>query len=53
MWLFQKLDYGLLPDFSKENLQGDIVFNWNGTTAGVCVPNAEWINPNRDGITIL
>ncbi|MDC1210285.1 phosphoserine transaminase, partial [Pseudomonadota bacterium] len=47
-----KVDYGLLPDFSKENLQGDIVFNWNGTTAGVCIPNADWINPNRDGITI-
>ena len=47
-----KVDYGLLPDFSKENFQGDIVFNWNGTTAGVCIPNADWINPNRDGITI-
>ena len=50
--VISKVDYGLLPDFSKENLQGDIVFNWNGTTAGVCIPNAEWINPNRDGITI-
>ena len=50
--VISKVDYGLLPDFSKENLQGDIVFNWNGTTAGVCIPNADWINPNRDGITI-
>ena len=50
--VISKVDYGLLPDFSKEKLQGDIVFNWNGTTAGVCIPNADWINPNRDGITI-
>ena len=50
--VISKVDYGLLPDFSKENLKGDIVFNWNGTTAGVCIPNADWINPNRDGITI-
>ena len=50
--VISKVDYGFLPDFSQENLLGDIVFNWNGTTAGVCIPNADWINPNRDGITI-
>ena len=44
--------YGDLPDFSKKIFNGDIVFNWNGTTAGVCVPNADWINSDRDGITI-
>ena len=50
--VISEVKYGLLPDLSKENFNGDIVFNWNGTTAGVCVPNADWINPNRDGITI-
>ena len=47
-----KVKYGQLPDLIKEKYNGDIVFNWNGTTAGVCVPNANWINPDRNGITI-
>ena len=47
-----KADYGLLPDLNKDCFEGDIVFNWNGTTAGVCVPNADWINNSRDGLTI-
>ena len=47
-----KVDYGLLPDLTKNDFVGDIVFNWNGTTAGVCVPNADWINNSRNGLTI-
>jgi len=47
-----KADYGLLPDLNKNYFVGDIVFNWNGTTAGVCVPNADWIDDSRDGLTI-
>ncbi len=47
-----KAEYGLLPDLNKNDFTGDIVFNWNGTTAGVCVPNADWINNSRDGLTI-
>ena len=47
-----KAEYGLLPDLNKNDFTGDIVFNWNGTTAGVCVPNADWINKSRDGLTI-
>ena len=47
-----KVDYGKLPDLTKNPLKGDIVFNWNGTTAGVCVPNANWINSSRNGLTI-
>ena len=47
-----KSDYGLLPDLNKNDFVGDIVFNWNGTTSGVCVPNADWINDSRDGLTI-
>ena len=34
-----KVDYGKLPNLNSFDLKGDIVFNWNGTTAGVCVPN--------------
>ena len=47
-----KVDYGSLPDLYDINFMNDIVFNWNGTTAGVCVPDANWINKNRDGLTI-
>ncbi len=47
-----KVDYGKLPVLNKNQFKGDIVFNWNGTTAGVCVPNANWINSSRNGLTI-
>lgn len=45
-------DYGDLPDLQKINFDNDIVFNWNGTTSGVCLPNADWISDNRKGLTI-
>ena len=47
-----KVDFGKLPNLNCINFKGDIVFNWNGTTAGVCVPNADWIKNSRDGLTI-
>ena len=47
-----KAEYGQLPNLNKKDFVGDIIFNWNGTTAGVCVPNADWINDSRDGLTI-
>ena len=45
-------DYGKLPNLSSVDFDHDIIFNWNGTTSGVCVPNAEWIDDDRSGITI-
>ena len=47
-----KADYGLLPDLSKINFNKDVLFNWNGTTSGVRVPNANWIPEDRKGLVI-
>jgi phosphoserine aminotransferase len=45
-------DFGDLPDLSAYNADRDLVFVWNGTTSGVCVPNLDWIPSNRQGLTI-
>lgn len=45
-------EYGTLPDFTKARDDADIIFTWNGTTAGVKVLNADWIKPNPDRVVI-
>lgn len=50
--IIHQSDYGDLPDFQKINFDNDIVFNYNGTTSGVCLPNIDWIPDDRAGLTI-
>jgi phosphoserine aminotransferase len=45
-------DYGALPDLSKVDFSRDVVFPWNGTTAGVRVANGDWIPADREGLSI-
>ncbi len=45
-------DFGKLPNLRQANFEHDIVFTWNGTTAGVIVPDGDWIPEDRHGLTI-
>ncbi len=47
-----KTEYGALPDLSAADFSRDVVFVWNGTTSGVRVPNADWIDSGRSGLTL-
>jgi phosphoserine aminotransferase len=44
--------YGSICDLAALDWTRDVVFTWNGTTSGVCVPNADWIPNNREGLAI-
>ncbi len=44
--------YGEAPDLSKPDPHNDIVFVYNGTTSGVCLPDTDWISGDRQGLTI-
>lgn len=44
--------YGELPEMTQADWSRDVVFTWNGTTSGVCVPDADWISDQRSGLAI-
>eukprot|EP00163_Fabomonas_tropica_P016426 TRINITY_DN2946_c0_g1_i2.p1 TRINITY_DN2946_c0_g1~~TRINITY_DN2946_c0_g1_i2.p1 ORF type:complete len:795 (+),score=173.35 TRINITY_DN2946_c0_g1_i2:164-2548(+) len=45
-------DYGRIPNLEDTHSDHDIIFTWNGTTSGVRVPNGDWIDANRQGLTL-
>lgn len=45
-------EYGELPDLTKVDFDGDLVFTWNGTTSGARVANGDFIPADRKGLTI-
>ena len=44
--------YGELPDLTQVANDRDVVFTWNGTTSGVRVADADWLESGRDGLAI-
>lgn len=45
-------DYGHLPPVTDLNPDNDLVFVYNGTTSGVCLPNLDFISEERKGLTL-
>ncbi|GJL85641.1 MAG: phosphoserine aminotransferase [Micavibrio sp.] len=49
---YHTAEYGSLPDLNEVSGDNDTVFVWNGTTSGVRVPDGDWIDDGRAGLTL-
>ncbi|MGB7697752.1 MAG: phosphoserine transaminase [Methylovirgula sp.] len=47
-----KAPAGEIVDLRSVDFDHDVVFTWNGTSTGVRVPNGDWIDAGRKGLTI-
>jgi phosphoserine aminotransferase len=43
---------GEIAALHSVDFDADVVFTWNGTSTGVRVPNGDWIDADRKGLTI-
>jgi len=44
--------YGDLPDLTQVDPAHDLVMVYNGTTSGVCLPDLDWLDADREGLVL-
>lgn len=49
----EEASFGVLPDLSKIDFRRDLVLTANGTTAGVRLPNYDFIPADREGLVLV
>jgi len=44
--------FEIAPDLTQVNSAHDLVMVYNGTTSGVCLPDLDWLDADRDGLVL-